>query len=392
MDKKKQETSQSKEPTNIPKDKHSFTFAGSTFIVSKKYMFIKRLGQGAYGVVCACLDTSTNKKVAIKKIPNAFEDLIDAKRIVREIKLLRFFEHPNIVNLVDIQKPEKETDFEDIYFATEFMETDLHKVIYSKQKLTDEHIQYFIYQILCGTYYMHSADIVHRDLKPSNILVNKNCDVKICDLGLGRGGISDDENNEEKNNKNNNNNNESDKQEELTEYVITRWYRAPEVILCPSEYTKAVDVWSIGCIFAELLGRKAIFQGDHYLDQIKKITSILGSPKIDDLDFISKPEAKEFILKLEKNKKIPFINLFPNANPVALDLLEKMLTFHPKKRISVKDCLSHPYFKELRTNEAEIVSKEKFDWSFDEVKLTKANLQKMIYEESLYFHPKNNNE
>ena len=248
MDKKKQETSQSKEPTNIPKDKHSFTFAGSTFIVSKKYMFIKRLGQGAYGVVCACLDTSTNKKVAIKKIPNAFEDLIDAKRIVREIKLLRFFEHPNIVNLVDIQKPEKETDFEDIYFATEFMETDLHKVIYSKQKLTDEHIQYFIYQILCGTYYMHSADIVHRDLKPSNILVNKNCDVKICDLGLGRGGISDNENNEEKNNKNNNNNNESDKQEELTEYVITRWYRAPEVILCPSEYTKAVDVWSIGCI------------------------------------------------------------------------------------------------------------------------------------------------
>ena len=201
MDKKKQETSQSKEPTNIPKDKHSFTFAGSTFIVSKKYMFIKRLGQGAYGVVCACLDTSTNKKVAIKKIPNAFEDLIDAKRIVREIKLLHFFEHPNIVNLVDIQKPEKETGFEDIYFATEFMETDLHKVIYSKQKLTDEHIQYFIYQILCGTYYMHSADIVHRDLKPSNILVNKNCDVKICDLGLGRGGISDNE--EEKNNKNN---------------------------------------------------------------------------------------------------------------------------------------------------------------------------------------------
>jgi mitogen-activated protein kinase 1/3 len=383
MDKKKQE---SKEQPNIPKDKHSFTFAGSTFIVSKKYMFIKRLGQGAYGVVCACLDTSNNKKVAIKKIPNAFEDLIDAKRIVREIKLLHFFEHPNIVNLVDIQKPEKETGFDDIYFATEFMETDLHKVIYSKQKLTDEHIQYFIYQILCGTYYMHSADIVHRDLKPSNILVNKNCDVKICDLGLGRGGISDNE--EEKKN----NHNENDKQDELTEYVITRWYRAPEVILCPSEYSKAVDVWSIGCIFAELLGRKAIFQGDHYLDQIKKITSVLGSPKIDDLDFISKPEAKEFILKLDKKNKIPFSNLFPNANPVALDLLEKMLTFHPKKRISVKDCLSHPYFKELRTNEAEIVSKEKFDWSFDDVKLTKANLQKMIYEESLYFHPKNNNE
>ena len=379
---KNQDTNQqqqnSKKVQNIPPDKHSFTFAGSTFIVSKKYVFIKRLGQGAYGVVCACLDTSNNQKVAIKKIPNAFEDLIDAKRIVREIKLLRFFNHNNIVNLVDVQKPEQETGFDDIYFATEFMETDLHKVIYSKQKLTDEHVQYFIYQILCGTNYMHSAGVVHRDLKPSNILANKNCDIKICDLGLGRGGISDDNDNK----KNNNN----DKQEELTEYVITRWYRAPEVILCPSEYTKAVDVWSIGCIFAELLGRKAIFQGDHYLDQIEKITAILGSPKNDDLDFISKKEAKDFIMKFEKKNKIPFSKLYPGANPLALDLLEKMLTFHPKKRISIKECLSHPYFKDLRSDEFENVSKEIFDWSFDEMKLTKENLQKMIYEESLFFH------
>lgn len=370
------EPEKKKDQKPLPKNKHSFTFAGSTFIVDKKYEFIKRLGQGAYGVVCSCLDTETNKKVAIKKIPKAFEDLIDAKRIVREIKLLGFFKHKNIISLVDVAKPENPTGFDDIYFATDLMETDLHKVIYSKQNLTDEHIQYFVYQILAGTNYMHSANVVHRDLKPSNILVNKNCDVKICDLGLGRGGIVDDANADKK----------KIQEENLTEYVITRWYRAPEVILCPSEYTKAVDVWSIGCIFAELLGRKAIFQGEHYLDQIEKITSVLGSPSSEDLDFISKPEAKEFILKLEKKKKQNFSQIFPKANPVALDLLEKMLTFHPKKRITIKECLEHKYFEELRDPEAEITAENTFDWSFDEIELTKENLQKMIYEESLKFH------
>ena len=355
MEGKNDETKkEEKIPKNIPEGKHYFVFAGSTFIVDKKYQFIKKLGQGAYGVVCACLDTEENKKVAIKKISNAFEDLVDAKRIVRELKLLRFFNHKNIVKLVDIAKPESPTGFEDIYFASEFMETDLHKVIYSKQKLSNEHCQYFIYQILCGTNYMHSANVVHRDLKPSNILVNKSCEIKICDLGLGRGGITDD--NEKKP--------EENKQEDLTEYVITRWYRAPEVILCPSEYTKAVDVWSIGCILAELLGRKAIFQGEHYLDQIEKITEVLGSPKIEDLDFVTRPEAKEFIMKLEK-----------------------MLTFNPKKRITIKECLEHPYFKELREPELETTASELFDWSFDEVELKKENLQKMIYEESLHFHP-----
>jgi mitogen-activated protein kinase 1/3 len=378
MEGKNDETKkEEKIPKNIPEGKHYFVFAGSTFIVDKKYQFIKKLGQGAYGVVCACLDTEENKKVAIKKISNAFEDLVDAKRIVRELKLLRFFNHKNIVKLVDIAKPESPTGFEDIYFASEFMETDLHKVIYSKQKLSNEHCQYFIYQILCGTNYMHSANVVHRDLKPSNILVNKSCEIKICDLGLGRGGITDD--NEKKP--------EENKQEDLTEYVITRWYRAPEVILCPSEYTKAVDVWSIGCILAELLGRKAIFQGEHYLDQIEKITEVLGSPKIEDLDFVTRPEAKEFIMKLEKKKKVPFSKLYEGANPIALDLLEKMLTFNPKKRITIKECLEHPYFKELREPELETTASELFDWSFDEVELKKENLQKMIYEESLHFHP-----
>ena len=185
-DQTKKEVVKIEYPIKWLKHKHSFTIAGSEFIVDERYEYIKQIGVGAYGVVISCYDKKTNRNVAIKKVGNAFEDLIDAKRIVREIKLLRYFKHDNIVSLIDIQKPPGRTGFEDIYIITDLMETDLHRVIYSRQELTDDHIQYFIYQILRGVVYMHSANIIHRDLKPANILANKNCDLKICDLGLGR--------------------------------------------------------------------------------------------------------------------------------------------------------------------------------------------------------------
>jgi len=379
-------------PIKWSKHKHSFTIAGSEFIVDERYEYIKQIGVGAYGVVISCFDKKTNRNVAIKKVGNAFEDLIDAKRIVREIKLLRYFKHDNIVSLIDIQKPPKRTGFEDIYIITDLMETDLHRVIYSRQELTDDHIQYFIYQILRGVLYMHSANIIHRDLKPANILANKNCDLKICDLGLGRAEVYDyDEKKNIKKNKKStkkskNEESDTDDDPELTEYVITRWYRAPEVILCPSHYSKAVDIWSVGCIFAELLGRQPLFPGDHYLDQIQKIIAVTGTPKMEDLDFIQKKEAKEFFLKLVKRTKLTWSSLFPNANPIALDLLEKMLTFNPKKRYTVDQCISHPYFEGLHDPEQEPITNTPFDWTFDAVELTKENLQSMIYDESLYYH------
>jgi mitogen-activated protein kinase 1/3 len=347
-------------------DKTVFDLAGTTFIIGKKYSVVKKLGQGAYGVVCSCKDNEKNVLVAMKKIQNAFEDLIDAKRIVREIRLLHFLNHPSIIKLLDIEKPKDIANFNDIYFATEYMDTDLHKVIYSKQPLSDSHYQYFIYQLIAGVNYLHSANVIHRDLKPPNILVNKDCQIKICDFGLGRG--LDDSGN-------------------LTEYVTTRWYRAPEVILSPSQYSKAMDIWSIGCIFAELMARCPIFRGENYLDQIKKITEILGSPEENDLSYISDPQARKFITDLPKNKKIGFNQIFPNGNPLAIDLLEKMLCFNPKKRISIEECLNHPYFKEIRDKNLETTALHSFDWSFDKIELTKANLQKLVYEQSLYFHP-----
>jgi len=231
-------------------------------------------------------------------VPKAFEDLIDAKRIVREIRLLKFFDHENIIKVLDVGKPPARTGFEDIYIITELMETDMHRVIYSRQDLTDDHLQYFMHQVLKGSYYMHSSNIIHRDLKPSNLLLNKNCMLKICDFGLARG--------------------YEESTSTLTEYVVTRWYRAPEVILNASHYTNALDVWSLGCIFAELLGRAPLFPGDDYLDQIKRTIGILGTPSAEDMSFIGNKLARKYISKLLIRNKQSFKTIFPKANPAAL--------------------------------------------------------------------------
>jgi len=305
--------------------------------------------------------------VAIKKIPNAFDDLIDAKRIVREIRLLKFFDHENIISLVDIVKPDARTGFPDIYIISDLMETDLHRVIYSRQELTDEHIQYFVYQALRGLLYMHTANVMHRDLKPSNVLMNKNCDLKICDLGLARGFESENE--------------------FKTEYVVTRWYRAPEVILNASEYTKSIDIWSIGCIFAELIGRTALFPGEDYLDQVQRIIAVLGTPSNEDLAYIGNESALKYIKSLPKRSKQSLTTLYPKSNPQALDLMAKMLVFNPDKRYTVEQCLAHPYFEGLHNPDEEPVAEEVFDWSFDNFEPTKEILQSMVYDDACKFHP-----
>lgn len=357
------------DPKELENVKHSFVAAGTTFTVPKRYEYIKVIGQGAYGVVCSALDKLKNRKVAIKKVPNAFADLIDAKRIVREIKLLNFYNHDNIVSLLDVLKPEKRTGFEDIYFVTDLMETDLHRVIYSQQDLTDDHIQYFMYQILRGVLYIHSSSVIHRDLKPSNLLLNKNCDLKICDFGLARALET------------------GDTDSALTEYVVTRWYRAPEVILNASKYTQELDIWSVGCIMAELLGRTPLFPGQDYLDQIRRIIGILGSPSTEDMAFIGNDQARKYIKSLPRRNKQSWSSLYPKANPVALDLLSKMLVFNPLKRYTVQQCLAHPYFEGLHDENAEPLCGEAFDWSFDNFEPTKEKVQELIYDLSLLYHP-----
>lgn len=353
--------------TSVPPSQVRFTSGGSTFTVDSRYEYIKKIGQGAYGIVVSAFDRKTNTKVAIKKVSNAFEDLIDAKRILREIKLLSFFDHENIISLLDVHKPSARTGYEDIYIVTDLMETDLHRVIYSKQELTDEHIQYFMYQMLRGVYFMHTANVIHRDLKPSNLLLNKNCDLKICDLGLARG---------------------FDQEcDDLTVYVVTRWYRAPEIILNSSEYTKQIDVWSAGCIFGELLGRSPLFPGSDYLDQIQRVIGVLGSPSAEDMQFIGNESARRYIHKLPRRDKMQWTHVYPKANPLALDLLDRMVVFNPGKRFTIHQCLTHPYFRDLYNAEELPQASMPFDWSFDHFQPTKDLLQSLIYTESLQFHP-----
>ena len=388
-------TSKSKDSKgdNGNKNKNTFTVSGINFKIDERYEFNKQIGIGSYSIVCSCYDKKESRNVAIKKISNAFDDINDARRIFREMKLLRYFNHDNIIPLLDIQKPDNKTGYNDVYIITELMETDLHRVIYSRQELSDEHIQYFIYQILRGVLFLHSAGVVHRDLRPANILANKNCDLKICDLGMDHGIFKDDDNSVQKLIDNPNLNIElssdmiyDDSKKDLTEKVIARWYRAPECILSPNTYTKAVDIWSIGCLFAELLGRQPLFPGDNFLDQIQKIISVLGSPSESDLEFINKNNIKDFVNRLAKRTSQSFSIMFRNANPVAVDLLEKMLTFSPKKRYTVEQCIAHPYFEGLHDPDQEPTANTQFDYSFDEGELTKEKMQIMIYEQSLKYH------
>ena len=373
--------------------KHSFTISKIKFTIDEKYEFIKQIGLGSFSAVCSCYDRKDNRNVAIKKVTNAFDDLEDARHILREIKLLSFFDHDNIVTLLDVPKPDNKLTYNDVYVITDLMETDLHRVIYSRQELTDEHIQYFIYQILRGTLYFHSAKVIHRDLKPANILANKNCDLKICDFGLDHGKIKDDDKTVQNLIDNpslpieySNSIIYDDSKRELNDRSISRWYRAPEAILNPDNYDKPVDIWSIGCILAELLGRQPLFPADNYLDELQKIISVLGSPSDNDLEFINDQKTKTFVSRLAKRTKQSFNLMFSNANPVALDLLGKMLTFNPKKRYTVEQCISHPYFEGLHDPEQEPTADSTFDFSFDKESLSKEKLRNMIYEQSLHFH------
>ena len=146
------------------------------------YNPLENIGSGSYGVVCSAFHKPTGERVAIKKLASIFDNLVVAKRTLREMKILKHFKHDNIIKIREILKPRGE-NFQDVYIVMDLMESDLHRIIHSKQELTDEHIRYFLYQILCGLKYIHSVNIIHRDLKPSNLLVNENCDLKIGDFG-----------------------------------------------------------------------------------------------------------------------------------------------------------------------------------------------------------------
>lgn len=354
--------------TNRSKYK-TFILSNGVFEVEQRYEIREIIGQGAYGVVCSALDLKTNQLVAIKKIENVFDHRSLAKRTLRELKLCRSFAHENILSLDRVMRPHS-ANFQNIYLVSELMETDLACVIRSPQELTDEHCQFFIYQVLRGLKYIHSANVIHRDLKPRNLLVNSNCDLKICDFGLAR--VDDPENSD---------------RALMSSYVATRWYRAPEVILGRKRYTKAVDMWSVGCILAELVGRKPIFPGRDSFHQITLIVSILGTPPTqspaDQSSKSSSGPTDDYVSNLPKKPKLSFRSLYPRASPLACDLLDRLLVFDPEKRLTVEQALRHPYLEELHCEEDEPVC-ERFDFSdfyFEYVRTTKDDLRVLIHQE-----------
>ncbi|GAB2217367.1 hypothetical protein Droror1_Dr00000545 [Drosera rotundifolia] len=344
-----------------------YNLYGNLFEVSRKYVPpIRPVGRGAYGIVCAVINAETREEVAIKKVGNAFDNRIDAKRTLREIKLLCHMDHENVIAIKDIIRPPLKESFNDVYIVYELMDTDLHQIIRSNQPLTDDHCRYFLYQLLRGLKYVHSANVLHRDLKPSNLFLNANCDLKIGDFGLAR---------------------TTSETDFMTEYVVTRWYRAPELLLNCSEYTAAIDIWSVGCILGEILTREPLFPGKDYVHQLRLITELIGSPDDSSLGFLRSDNARRYVRQLPQFPKQDFSVKFPNASPLAVDLLEKMLVFDPNKRITVNDALCHPYLAPLHDINDEPVCPQPFNFDFEQPSFTEENIKELIWRESCKFYP-----
>ncbi|MEE6481069.1 hypothetical protein FKM82_012748 [Ascaphus truei] len=186
--------------------------------------------------------------------------------------------HENVIGLLDVFTPDTTLEkFTDFYLVMPFMGTDLGKIM-KHEKLSEDRIQFLVYQILRGLKYIHSAGIIHRDLKPGNLAVNEDCELKILDFGLARHTDS-----------------------EMTGYVVTRWYRAPEVILNWMHYTQTVDIWSVGCIMAEMFTGRPLFKGNDHLDQLTEIMKVTGTPTQDFVQKLQSPDVSKHFLTANKS-------------------------------------------------------------------------------------------
>ena len=321
-------------------------------LLGNRYKKVENIGNGSYGTVYKYLDTKTNTHVAIKKIQD-IQDVSDAKRVLREIIILKYCNHDNLLELLGFHLEPNPNKFYDVYLITELMDFDMFKVIKKgKEDITPEHIQYIMYQVFLGLYYLHENNIIHRDIKPNNILLNDECDVKICDFGFARelqsGGP------------------------ERTEYVVTRFYRAPEIMLNSKKYDSRIDMWSLGCTFFELIDGRILFEkAETYIELLGMIIEMLGTPSNETLKFVENQTAIDWI---KNQKKCPFSKASSylktkDVDENTKDLLDRCLMFDPRERITARQALEHPYFQGLFEPENDLnFLKLEFDFSFEEDK------------------------
>jgi len=367
---------------------------GNRPVLPDRYVIKSYVGGGAYGKVWLAEDVSKEPavQVAVKWIQNFSRDPLCGKRTLREIKLLAQLRHENLMKLYDLC-PMPSLDSEDIVIVMPYVNMDLHKVIFSQMRLSPSHVQAFVCQILRGLKYLHSAGVWHRDLKPGNILVNKDCTLKIADFGLARGHKGEDS--------------------QFSEYVVTRWYRSPEIFLLGS-YNEAVDLWSVGCIHGELLIREPLFPGKDTMQMLKFIIERLGFDHDRDLAWLptsssedaKSTDARQFArlghssqaftliasLKPDQIKGQPLEQLLKEKGQTApseacLDFIRRLLVFNPSNRISAVDAIDHEYLRHLHDPEGEKEAPKQFPWDFDDFDAKKRALQDRVYAECARLHP-----
>ncbi|KAJ5540320.1 hypothetical protein N7513_008652, partial [Penicillium frequentans] len=333
---------------------------GTTLETTNRYSDLKPRDIGASGIVCSAHDTVENQTVAIKKIAKPFEHTGVARRAYREVHLLSNMRHDNLINMRDIFI----SPSEDLYIVTDCIQTNLYHVIRSRSKPVEgQFVQFFTYQLLRGLKYLHSAGVIHRDLKPSNLLINDNCDLKICDFGLAR-----------------------EQDHKMTGYVTTRYYRAPEIMLTWQKYSYAVDIWSVGCILAEMISGETLFPGKDHVHQFTLIAETLGKPPKEVMERVYSKSTLKFVENLPEPKPCSLSARFRDADPQAIDLLEKMLNLDPEKRITAADALMHPYLSTYQDSEDEPAFDKELSWSLLESELSADEWKTNMYFEVLDYH------
>jgi p38 MAP kinase len=268
----------------------------------------------------------TDMTVAIKACRRPSQSTVYAARLYRELRILKHMQHENVIGLVDCFTPEADLmRFSSVYLVTHFVEGSDLRNIMRVNPLTDDHVEYILYQIVRGLKYIHSAGITHGDLKPSNIVINENCELKIFDFGYLHDFDDDDDH-----------------------YVVNRWYKAPEIMLkmCQNGY---MDIWAVGLIAAEILTGKPLFPGNDIIDQLTKIVSLCGSPSDSVITRIPNANIRTYWRSnIPTFDRKDFSTIFNSENTLLLDLLDKILQFNPEDRLDVNAVIGHSYFAEYR--------------------------------------------